>query len=811
CQTQPPTPAAQWALAAGVGGWVWHALSPSTEVTGRTVAVTVLALAVVGAVNQTAFTVVLSIVNRSSLPAQLRKLAPIILPGWVIGWAVNSLIGLLYVLAIDGHPLASLLFIVPLAVLFFAYRGYAGTRSDRVRLAGLHRAARALAEPLDPREAIGAYLREVATCFEAVAAELVLRSAEGRIVHRYVASTGGHTVEIQPDDTVTLEGMLLDRGEPARVAAKERGEARDALVSAGWRECLAAPLTDDDEVSGVLIVLDQAGFEGFEAGELAVIEALARETAVTFTKGSLFAEILEERRKLAEIVSTTSDGILTIGEDGRVRSWNEAMAEISGLPASEVVDAATAIDVLDPRTAEGERVRPELWTDGRKLPSELRITRPDGTTRTLSCSYSFALDPEGTARTLVVVARDITSEEEIDRLREEFGRLAEAERAQRAIVEQLQQAVMPKRPTVPDLELAVSYIASDPSAPTGGDLYDWQVLPSGHLHVAVVDVLGHGVAATRDALAVVHALRLLALQECPIDEIVARADELMRAESPGLAASVLVLRYDPRSGLVQLVSGGHPPALHVSPEGVRQIPASGGVIGWPGAGSDDVVRFTLGPSESLVLYTDGLVEARKDILEGTERLMEQAACVASASTDEMPALLVEGCLQGAERRDDSLALVLRRAPGEHRAVWRYIPSRETVRVARSNLSEWLSAQQVSPERLQDALLCVSELVSNSVRFARSSVVLAADVVDSSIVLEVSDDGTGDGALVTRGTDRPDPLAVTGRGLFIVRSLSREVDIRSDGTGTVVRAVIATGQPASAQTAGAEAPVAADPT
>jgi len=107
------------------------------------------------------------------------------------------------------------------------------------------------------------------------------------------------------------------------------------------------------------------------------------------------------------------------------------------------------------------------------------------------------------------------------------NRLAELEKAQREVVHQLQDAVRPVIPPVEAAELGVYYLPADPSAPTGGDLYDWVVLPDGALHLVVVDVVGKGVGATKDAMSVTAALRLLALDGCPMSRLVSRADVLV--------------------------------------------------------------------------------------------------------------------------------------------------------------------------------------------------------------------------------------------------------------------------------------------
>src|SRR5207247_10994985 len=133
------------------------------------------------------------------------------------------------------------------------------------------------------------------------------------------------------------------------------------------------------------------------------------------------------------------------------------------------------------------------------------------------------------------------------------------------------------------------------------------------------------------------------------------------AHSPELVATAIRARYAPDSGVVRLVAAGHPPALVVSRAGVvREIDAPGVPIGWPGAGSDQVVSLTLERSQTLVLYTDGIVEATKDIVAGLDALAHAAADTARYPARHMARALVERALAGAARRDDSLILVLRR-------------------------------------------------------------------------------------------------------------------------------------------------------
>jgi PAS domain S-box-containing protein len=615
----------------------------------------VAAVLVVGLVNLLAFTGILVVTG-----SEIRAVRPMVGPGWVLGLAVNTALGLLFALAHEASPWGLLLAPVPLVVLHLAYRGYAAARADRTRLAGMHRAAAVLSGPLDPRPAIPQFLRTAAEVFEARAAVLVIKVDGGREVHRVDLDTGTSETYTEPEDAATLEAAMAAHLGAVRIEARDAGPLAQALRDSGRRDCLAAPMLDAGRVLGALLLLDQGGIEGPPGGQLSVLEALGREVTAALAKGRLLDTVLEERRKLSTLVSAISDGIAAFGEDGTVRAWNPAFERITGLAEADVVGRVEALARLDVRTPAGQPVDLASWAHGATLPEEVSVRSRAGGRRRLACSYSHAEDERG--RVLVVVARDVTPVQEYEALQAEFGRLVAQEAARRLVVEQLQAAVVPDTPVVAGLELAVTYAGSDPKEPTGGDLWDWHVLPSGELHVAVVDVLGHGVAATKSALSVVHTLRSLALDDTPLQDLVSRAGTLLGRQDPELVATVVVARLDPRTGRLLLVSGGHPPALVVTADGkVRQVPASGGAIGWPGCGSDAVAEVLLKPGDSLLLYTDGLVEARKNIVTGLESLAQELARVWQLPAETMTDELVARALAGAERRDDTLALLVRRA------------------------------------------------------------------------------------------------------------------------------------------------------
>ena len=377
-------------------------------------------------------------------------------------------------------------------------------------------------------------------------------------------------------------------------------------------------------------------------------------------------------------------------------------------------------------------------------------------------------------------------------------RLAELQAVQREIVHQLQEAVQPPAVIAEAAELGVHYVSADPSSPTGGDLYDWLVLPDGDLHLAIVDVMGKGVGATKEAVSVCHALRLLTLDGCPMEDLVARADILTTAQSPALVATVMVARYRPSDGLVRLAGGGHPPAVVVTGAGhARQVSAPGVPIGYPGAGTTKVVELTLGRRDTLILYTDGLIEATKDIILGLERITRAAAETAQYPAPHLARALVERSLSGAMRRDDSLALVLRRRipPGKESTPplgafeYRFSPSLATVPLARHLLADWLEHMALDAGERADLLLVASELCSNAVRHSSGkpgALTIRAWAEGDALVVEVEDDGAG--MELSHRMEDPDLDAEQGRGIYVVRALTDDLTVRRVEERTVVRAV-----------------------
>jgi serine phosphatase RsbU (regulator of sigma subunit) len=132
----------------------------------------------------------------------------------------------------------------------------------------------------------------------------------------------------------------------------------------------------------------------------------------------------------------------------------------------------------------------------------------------------------------------------------------------------------------------------------------------------------------------------------------------------GRFITMLCLTIDPRSGEIQCACAGHPPPLLVTPDGkVMPIAVSGLALGVESGQAYDTTTVQLEPDTAAVLFTDGLVEARRaGELYGEQRLDRALSRHAELEASELARALVEDCHAFAgELRDDLAVVVLRRA------------------------------------------------------------------------------------------------------------------------------------------------------
>jgi serine phosphatase RsbU (regulator of sigma subunit) len=184
-------------------------------------------------------------------------------------------------------------------------------------------------------------------------------------------------------------------------------------------------------------------------------------------------------------------------------------------------------------------------------------------------------------------------------------------RAVTQIADLTQAAVLRPIPSVVGpAEVAVRYVSATAGARVGGDFYE--VLPyAGGVRVVVGDVRGKGIGAVRLASVLVGAFRAADHDVWPLERVLASMDAAFHRVDPGEEDfATLVLGELTTERHMLLLNCGHPPPLLIRPNAVEQLhpPKFSPPIGLGPQARP--LRRELGTGERLLLYTDGLIEAR---------------------------------------------------------------------------------------------------------------------------------------------------------------------------------------------------------
>ncbi len=230
----------------------------------------------------------------------------------------------------------------------------------------------------------------------------------------------------------------------------------------------------------------------------------------------------------------------------------------------------------------------------------------------------------------------------------------------------LQRGLRPDEPQpIPGLEVSVVFEAAGEGVELGGDFYD--VIPVNGVHYVLVgDVAGHGAEVAAYTAQIRHTVRALARLATAPAEIVERVNTVLVETDTGERFATLQLaRIETReSGAidVELASAAHPPAVIVRADGSTQTLSGGAIVGVWQQVEVAVHRFSVEPGETLLLYTDGWLEAGPVELHRTpEELAQEIAGIADddleAVLDRLRADAVDRA--GSELRDDLVLLGLR--------------------------------------------------------------------------------------------------------------------------------------------------------
>lgn len=225
----------------------------------------------------------------------------------------------------------------------------------------------------------------------------------------------------------------------------------------------------------------------------------------------------------------------------------------------------------------------------------------------------------------------------------------------------LQRAVLPELAVdVPGWEIASHY---SPAGRTevGGDFYDAVALPDGRLAWFVGDVMGRGVTAAASMAQMRAAIRAYIAVDPTPEVVLGKLDLLFATYDMAQLVTLVYGVADPDRDELVLINAGHPPAVVLRKDGAaEQLPSADGPPLGVGEGVRESMVLGFRDGDTLVAFTDGLIERREeDIDDGQRRALVAITALADQPVDAALEDLVEN-VRDHTREDDVAVLVARR-------------------------------------------------------------------------------------------------------------------------------------------------------
>jgi serine phosphatase RsbU (regulator of sigma subunit) len=561
-------------------------------------------------------------------------------------------------------------------------------------------------------------IERIAELLDASRVAVYLRDEDLRLAPAAARGLAGPHVAVAERLLELLLGPFRGRGALAiaDAAADRRLRAQREIVAAtGIESALAVPLAVAGEAIGLLAVYPPRGRPGAD-GETELLIALAAQLAVAVQNARLHEQAKELGAELEQALSSeraAARQLRSLYEISRSFAQSlslEATFEAVARTIVELleVDAAVirtpderrehlvprALHVGDPGLAEAlERIlsrpapfasravqrlfrtgEPLVVEDAASLGSPHELLAPFLEKGSTAAIVPIATPAEvlGTL-TLVSLAPDrpITADT-IETALSVAGQAALAidnarlYQQQKEFSDTMQRSLLPRaRPLLEGIEIGDVYEASA-RVEVGGDVYDYLLLPDGRLAVVLGDVTGHGIEATADMAMAKFVFRSLARRHPDPAAFLAAANEVVVGEiAPGKFITMVVLTLDPRTGTLAAAAAGHPPPRLVGPDGmVSGLEGHGLALGIDPAQEYEASVAELAPGAAVVLYTDGVIEARRaGELYGMQRLDALLVERRTLGPRELAHAIVADCrtFAGGELSDDCAVVVLKRS------------------------------------------------------------------------------------------------------------------------------------------------------
>jgi serine phosphatase RsbU (regulator of sigma subunit)/anti-sigma regulatory factor (Ser/Thr protein kinase) len=402
-------------------------------------------------------------------------------------------------------------------------------------------------------------------------------------------------------------------------------------------------------------------------------------------------------------------------------------------------------------------------------------------------------------------------------VREQAAEAADRERLEQEmrVATLIQQQFLPRElPRLPQWQIAAYY---GPARAVGGDFYDFIEMRDGRIGIAVGDVTDKGVPAALVMARTHSILRAEASRSDSPGEILARANALLEPEMPArMFVTCLFAILEPETGRIVMANAGHNLPYIRTDAGVIELRATGMPLGlMPGIQYEET-EGVIAPGSSVLLYSDGLVEAHDPNQEmyGFPRLREEMA-VDDAGSELLDRLLdTLHRFTGAdwEQEDDITLVTLRRASGvaDETVGEPALPMVITAftvpgedgneRLAMDRVAAAIADLGLPPARLERLKTAVSEATMNAIEYGSQGhsevpVDVVVETTADEIVVRITDRALS--GVVPDDAEAPDierKLAgeqkPRGWGLFLIKNMVDSMDVTTGGDTQTVTLTMA---------------------
>ena len=368
----------------------------------------------------------------------------------------------------------------------------------------------------------------------------------------------------------------------------------------------------------------------------------------------------------------------------------------------------------------------------------------------------------------------------------ERARLFSALEHEHRVTRLLQRSLLPRAlPAPASIKVAARYIPARDDV--GGDWYDVIELPHGLVGLVIGDVVGHGVRAAALMGQLRTALHTYALEGHGPARTLELVDRFVQSMGEYAMATAAYAVFDPETGRLRVATAGHLPPIIVSDTATTVLDLSPGApLGGFPYGTWPEHDISLRTGETIVLYTDGLVERRG--IPVTEGIDELATVVCAARTAEGACDLAIESMVPREGLADDLAILAMQNSGVPQELALELPADPAaLSGARLLLRRWLRERGAEEPLLSEVALAANEACANAVEHAYAPGPASFELAARAVGDEDGAQASGEVEIIVRDTGvwRRPRSEHRGRGLTIMKSATDHLHIDTSDRGTEV--------------------------